>query len=168
MFVVFEGIDGSGKTTVSNRVAKALRARGVAVDHIREGGEFASALVNRMRLFGKDTRNLTMAPLTELLFYVARDAQNLAEQILPALRGGGLVFADRYLYSYEVLSCSGRGLDRAQVRPILDAVAGGVWPVRGDSLRDADDHPSVDGRCVRDRGKERNETQTQWECLTIS
>ena len=128
MFVVFEGIDGSGKTTVSNRVAKELRKRGVAVNHIREGGEFASALVNRMRLFGKDTRNLSMAPLTELLFYVARDAQNLAESILPALAGDDLVFADRYLYSYEVLSHHGRGLDMSYVRPILDAVANGVWP----------------------------------------
>jgi thymidylate kinase len=49
MFVVFEGIDGSGKTTVSGRVAKALRKQGIAVEHFREGGEFASSLVNRLR-----------------------------------------------------------------------------------------------------------------------
>ncbi len=148
MFVVFEGIDGSGKTTVSNKVAKALRARGIAVNHIREGGEFASALVNRMRLFGKDTRNLTMAPLTELLFYVARDAQNLAEQILPALGGEGLVFADRYLYSYEVLAHHGRGLELDQVRPILDGVAGGVWPDLV-VLMDVDPHVARARRRVR-------------------
>lgn len=128
MFVVFEGIDGSGKTTVSNRVAKKLRKRGHAVEHIREGGEFASPLVSRMRLFGKDTRNLSMAPLTELLFYAARDAQLLAENILPALERGGIVFADRYVYSYEVLSHFGRGLDQDRVRGILEGVAGGVWP----------------------------------------
>ncbi|ACY18094.1 dTMP kinase [Haliangium ochraceum] len=128
MFVVFEGIDGSGKTTVSNKVAKVLRRRGLAVEHVREGGEFASPLVGRMREFGKDPRNMAMAPLTELLFYVARDAQLLAECIQPALRRGGLVFADRYLYSYEVLSHHGRGVPMDQVRPILDAVSGGVWP----------------------------------------
>ena len=38
MFVVFEGIDGSGKTTVSSRVAKQLRAAGLSVEHQREGG----------------------------------------------------------------------------------------------------------------------------------
>jgi len=37
MFVVFEGIDGSGKTAISNRVAKALRASGLTVQHVREG-----------------------------------------------------------------------------------------------------------------------------------
>lgn len=128
MFVVFEGIDGSGKTTVSNRVAKKLRAKGIDVEHVREGGEFASPLVTRMRLFGKDPQNMSMAPLTEFLFYVARDAQVLAENVLPALADNGLVFADRYLYSYEVLGHYGRGLPLAQVRPVLDAVANGVWP----------------------------------------
>jgi dTMP kinase len=128
MFVVFEGIDGSGKTTVSNRVAKKLRAMGIEVEHVREGGEFASPLVTRMRLFGKDPQNMSMAPLTEFLFYVARDAQVLAENVLPALQNNGLVFADRYLYSYEVLGHYGRQLPLAQVRPVLDAVANGVWP----------------------------------------
>ena len=128
MFVVFEGIDGSGKTTVSNKVAKLLRRRGLEVEHVREGGEFASPLVSRMREFGKDPRNMAMAPLTELLFYVARDAQLLAECIQPALKRGGLVFADRYLYSYEVLSHFGRGVPMPQIRSILDAVADGTWP----------------------------------------
>lgn len=128
MFVVFEGIDGSGKTTVSNRVAKALRKRGIAIEHIREGGEFDSSLVERMREFGKDTRNIALRPLPEFLMYVARDAQLLAECIQPALSRGGLVFADRYLYSYEVLGHYGRGLELEQVRPIIDSVAEGVWP----------------------------------------
>lgn len=128
MFVVFEGIDGSGKTTVSNKVAKLLRRRGLEVEHVREGGEFASPLVSRMREFGKDPRNMAMAPLTELLFYVARDAQLLAECIQPALKRGGLVFADRYLYSYEVLSHFGRGVPMSQIRSILDAIADGTWP----------------------------------------
>ena len=42
MFVVFEGIDGSGKTTVSNLVAERLRAAGLTVEHLREGGKFSS------------------------------------------------------------------------------------------------------------------------------
>lgn len=128
MFVVFEGIDGSGKTTISNMVAKRLRARGIEVEHIREGGSYTSSLVNRMREFGKDCRNLAMAPLTELLFYTARDAQLMAESIRPALDRGTLVIADRYLYSYEVLGRDGRGLPDAQVRAVIDAVSGGIWP----------------------------------------
>jgi len=90
MFVVFEGIDGSGKTTVSNKVAKKLRKRGIEVEHLREGGEFASAFVRRMREFGKDSRNMGMKPLSELMFYLARDGQLLTENIRPALARGGL------------------------------------------------------------------------------
>lgn len=128
MFIVFEGIDGSGKTTISNRVAKRLRAEGTRVTHVREDGEFALPVVSRIREFGKDTRNLELAPLAELMLYVAREAQLLTEAIAPAIDRGDIVIADRYLYSYEVLSADGRGLPRDQVRGVLDAVAGGVWP----------------------------------------
>jgi dTMP kinase len=128
MFVVFEGIDGSGKTTVSGRVAKALRKHGIAVEHFREGGEFASPLVNRLREFGKDPRNLAMEPLPELLFYLAREAQLADELVRPALARGSLVFADRYLRSFEVLAAAGRGMERSRVEAIVGAVAGGLWP----------------------------------------
>ena len=128
MFVVFEGIDGSGKTAVSNRVAKRLRAAGTPVEHVREEGDFASSLVRRLREFGKDARNLAMEPTAEMCFYLAREAQVLAELTRPALAGGGTVFADRYLYTVEVLSQVGRGLPAEMVRPAIDAVAGGLWP----------------------------------------
>jgi dTMP kinase len=128
VFIVFEGIDGSGKTTVSNRVAKALRKRGVSVEHVREGGEFAQPVLRRLREFGKDKRNFELTPLAEMLMYVARDAQLLEDAIRPALARGQVVFADRYLYSYEVLGCEGRGLPREMLRPILDAVAVDTWP----------------------------------------
>ncbi len=128
MFIVFEGIDGSGKTTVSNRVAKLLRERGITIEHVREGGEFTQSVVRRMREFGKDRRNFELAPLAEVLLYLARDAQLLAESIHPAIGRGDVVFADRYLYSYDVLGCEGRGLPRETVRPLLDAVSGGIWP----------------------------------------
>ena len=50
MFVVFEGIDGSGKTTISNRVAK-VRERGLKVEHLREEGAFASKVTQGIRDF---------------------------------------------------------------------------------------------------------------------
>jgi dTMP kinase len=128
MFVVFEGIDGSGKTTVSNRVAKRLRAAGVPVEHVREDGEFASPLVRRMRDFGRDARNVAMEPWAELLFYLAREAQIEAELTRPALARGGLVFADRYVDSYEVLAHDARGLPRERVRAAIEALTGGLRP----------------------------------------
>ena len=128
MFIVFEGIDGSGKTTISNRVAKNLREKGIDVEHVREGGEFASPLVSRMREFGKDPRNMAMDPYTELLLYVARESQLLHECTRPALEKNEVVFADRYLYSYDVLSHNGRGLPRERIKKVLDATAQGLWP----------------------------------------
>ena len=67
MFIVFEGIDGSGKTTLSNRVAKALRGDGLKVEHVREAGKFASTVTQGIREFGRDARNLRMTAETEPL-----------------------------------------------------------------------------------------------------
>lgn len=127
-FVVFEGIDGSGKTTVSNQVAKGLRARGIPVEHVREGGTFVSPMVNRMREFGKNARNMAMTPEAELFFYLARDVQVASESIRPALDTGALVIADRYLYSYEVLGHFGRELPREYVQQAIQGAADGLWP----------------------------------------
>ena len=54
MFVVFEGIDGSGKTTISNKVADKLRAAGLSVHHAREAGTFTSTAAQAIRELGRD------------------------------------------------------------------------------------------------------------------
>jgi dTMP kinase len=128
MFVVFEGIDGSGKTTISNRVAEALRAGGLDVAHVREGGKFASDVTQRIRELGRDARNLPMTPRAELMLFVARDVQLLEEAIRPALARRDVVVADRYLYTAEVLACHGRGLPATDVKTMIQAAAGGFEP----------------------------------------
>jgi dTMP kinase len=128
MFVVFEGIDGSGKTTISNRVAKALRSRGLKVEHLREGGAFASRVTQGIRDFCRDARNMALTPRAELLLYVAREVQ-LAEEVLrPAMERADVVIADRYFYTAEVLAGAGRDLPASEIRPVLEAGAGGLWP----------------------------------------
>ena len=62
MFIAFEGIDGSGKTTLSNRVAATLRERGLTVEHAREGGLFASRVTQAIRDLCRDARNLALVP----------------------------------------------------------------------------------------------------------
>jgi dTMP kinase len=128
MFVVFEGIDGSGKTTVSNRVAARLREGGITVEHLREGGKFSSAVTQAIREFGRDSRNLELTPQAEFFLYVTRDVQLLDEMTRPALDRAELVIADRFLYSAEVLARFGRGLPEGWVRPVLDAAARGLVP----------------------------------------
>lgn len=128
LFIVFEGIDGGGKTTVSTQVVKGLRARGVPVEYVRDGSNTDSPLANRMREFGKGDRNMAMTPEAELFFHVARDVQIASELIRPALDIGTLVVADRYLYTHQVLGHYGRELDCDYVQQIVTAAADGLWP----------------------------------------
>ncbi len=128
MFVVFEGIDGSGKTTISNRVAAALTGEGLSVKHLRAEGKFVSPVVEGIREFGRNAQNLDLCWQAEFLLYVARDVQLIHEALRPALTEHDLVLADRFLYTPEVLGRHGRHLPEAYTRPILTAAADGLQP----------------------------------------
>ena len=128
MFVVFEGIDGSGKTTISNRVAERLRALGASVKHLRAEGKFASSVSNAIRELGRDARNLELDPKTEFFLYVARDVQLIEENLKPALTENDVVLADRFLFTADVLGRSGRGLPAEFTEPVLKAARGGLAP----------------------------------------
>jgi dTMP kinase len=128
MFIAFEGIDGSGKTTLSNKVAEALRAHGIVVEHAREGGWFASRVTQSIRDLCRDARNLALVPRAELLLYVAREIQLAEEVVVPAMSRADVVITDRYLYTAEVLARQVRRLPEVTIRSIIDDAAGGVWP----------------------------------------
>jgi dTMP kinase len=128
MFVVFEGIDGSGKTTISNLVAAALKADGLSVKHLRADGKFVSPVSEGIREFGRNAQNLDLAWQAEFLLYVARDVQLIHEALRPALVSHDLVLADRFLYTPEVLGRHGRRLPESFTRPILTAAADGLEP----------------------------------------
>jgi dTMP kinase len=128
MFVVFEGIDGSGKTTLSNMVANRLRESGLAVKHLRADGKFASSVTEALRDLGRDARNLHLTREAEFFLYVARDVQLIAEVMKPALAETDVVIADRFLYTAEVLGRYGRHLPESMTAPVLQAAALGVVP----------------------------------------
>ncbi|HSD89590.1 MAG TPA: dTMP kinase [Kofleriaceae bacterium] len=128
MFVVFEGIDGSGKTTVSNIVAKRLRDSGLVVEHVREGGSFASRVTQALRELGRDSRNLALTPRAELMLYLTREVQLLEEATKPALERADIVIADRFVQTAEVLAVAGRGLPQAEVESLVSAAVGGMRP----------------------------------------
>ncbi len=128
MFVVFEGIDGSGKTTISNRVAEKLRSNGVTLKHMRAEGKFASSVTEAVRELGRDVRNIQLVPQAEFLLYVAREVQLIEEALRPALAENDVVLADRFLNTPEVLGRHGRHLPADWTAPILKAAAGGIVP----------------------------------------
>ncbi|HEX8538198.1 MAG TPA: dTMP kinase, partial [Cystobacter sp.] len=128
MFIDFEGIDGSGKTTLSNLLAARLSRLGYKVAHAREGGELRSPVARRIRELTRDASLLEMSPRTEFFLNLARDAQQLEEVIAPALARGEVCISDRYLYSQLALSGGGRGLPGAALEPACELASQGLWP----------------------------------------
>jgi dTMP kinase len=128
VFIDFEGIDGSGKTTLSNLLAARLKRLGYRVAHAREGGELQAPAARRVRELTRDARLLEMSPRTEFFLNLARDAQQLDEVVAPALRRGEVCITDRYLYSQLALSGGGRGLPLEELRPACELAAQGLWP----------------------------------------
>lgn len=128
MFIVFEGIDGSGKTTLSGRVADELEDRGISVHQARPKGELKSRLAASIRTLARDPRNLTMSPRTELFLFIARDTQTIDTVIRPSLDKAEVVIADRYLYSPLVL-CRARGaIPVEEIQRAIEVAARGLWP----------------------------------------
>jgi dTMP kinase len=120
VFLTFEGMDGSGKTTQMRRLAARLRARGrTVVETVEPGGTAIGKQIRRILL---DAANQELSPTAELLLYFASRAQNVDEIILPALGRGEIVLADRFTDSSLVYQGCGRGLG-AEAVVALDRVA---------------------------------------------
>jgi dTMP kinase len=130
MWIDFEGIDGSGKTTVSTRVAEELRRQGISVVHAREGGRFASPIAGRVRDLARSLDCLFMAPQTELLLNLAREAQLVAEIVRPALDRGQWVITDRTIHSHLGLARAVRGMAGADLDAAARVAAQGILPDR--------------------------------------
>lgn len=121
MFVTFEGIDGSGKSTQATLLAERLAADGRDVVVTREPG--GTELGERIRDLVLHGGHVT--PWAEALLYAASRAQHVEEVIRPALERGAWVVCDRYLDSSVAYQGVGRrlGLDRV-LELNLSAVAG--------------------------------------------
>lgn len=96
-FIVFEGVDHCGKTTQLDRTEVHLRLNGLDVARFREPGGTKIGEGIRSMLLDKEHTKLTAK--TELMLFFASRVQLLEEEILPALRAGRTVLADRYYYS---------------------------------------------------------------------
>jgi dTMP kinase len=122
MFISFEGIEGSGKTTQALLLTEFLSSRGYRTFLTREPG--GTAIGDRIRELLLDPEHREMTPMTELLLYEAARAQHLREGILPALQEGLIVITDRFSDSTTAYQGYGRCLDAAAIA-VLDAVATG-------------------------------------------
>ena len=108
LFITFEGMDGSGKTTQMRRLAGRLRDMGRTVLETAEPGGPAIAIKIRRILL--DSANQALSPAAEILLYFAARAQNVDEWIAPALARGEIVLCDRFTDSSLAYQGCGRGL----------------------------------------------------------
>jgi dTMP kinase len=116
--IVFEGIDGAGKSTQARMLVRKLRARGRDVVSLREPtrGWYGREL----RVKAKTAGSLT--PAQELDLFVKDRRENVARNIRPALRAGKTVILDRYYFS-TIAYQGAKGLDPARIRAMNERFA---------------------------------------------
>ena len=126
MFVTFEGLDGSGKSTQAELLRARLEGDGVDVVSTREpGGTELGEGVRQLVLHGGH-----VGPWAEALLYVAARAQLVDEVIRPALERGATVICDRYVDSSIAYQGVGRELGLERVLDLNVAAVGGLLPTR--------------------------------------
>lgn len=107
-FITFEGLDGTGKSTQIEKLAKALRARGVSVVVTREPGGTETG--EKIRHVILDSGTTGLSPTAEMALMFASRAQHIREIIEPAVAEGKIVLCDRFTDSTEAYQGAGRKL----------------------------------------------------------
>jgi dTMP kinase len=124
-FLVVEGTEGAGKSTLVHGLAARLRARHEEPVLVREPG--GTLVAERIRQLLLDPTH-QIEPVSELFLFLAARADLVATVIRPALAAGRLVIADRFQLSTEAYQCGGRGLDRELFQVANRAATGGLEP----------------------------------------
>jgi len=126
MFVTFEGIDGSGKSTQAELLQARLEGDGCDVVMTREpGGTELGERIRELLLHGGH-----VSPWAEALLYAASRAQHVDEVIRPALERGAWVVCDRFVDSSVAYQGVGRELGLDRVLDLNLAAVGGLMPDR--------------------------------------
>lgn len=125
-FIVFEGLDGTGKSTLIRGLADELKAQGISFTLTREPGGTP---------LGEEIRNLLLriegdSPSTrcELLLYEAIRAQHVDQKIRPELQKGNWVLSDRYSASTVAFQVGGRGLELTDINWLNNYTTKGCQP----------------------------------------
>jgi len=147
LFVTFEGIDGSGKSTQMELCAKALEAAGHPVVLTRNPGGTAFGLELRQILLHSKG---AVFPMSELLLFIADRAQHMDEVVFPALAEGKIVLCDRHIDSTLAYQGYGRGLSQETIQELNAIALQGRQP---DLTLLFDGDPAVLAQRVNNRGQ---------------
>lgn len=128
MFIVFEGVDGAGKSTQAELLARELGARSQPVELVREPG--GTPLGEELREILLRPDRCAIAPEAELFLFMAARAQLVRERIQPALRQGRIVISDRFLWSSVVYQGARCSLSFDEILRMGRVATGGLIPDR--------------------------------------
>ncbi len=126
LFITFEGVEGSGKSTQARLLYHRLQERGYPVILTREpGGTRIGEMIRRILV---DLQHTEMEPTTEILLFLSARAQLVQELIRPYLDTGGIVVCDRYADSTYAYQGYGLGRDLDELQAINRIATGGLQP----------------------------------------
>jgi dTMP kinase len=127
VFIAFEGIDGSGKSTVAGRVVRRLREHcDREVILTREPG--GTPLGEGVRALVLSAASTGITPVAELLLFSAARAQHVADVIEPQLQRGSIIVCDRFTDSTLAYQWGGRGVPMPIIESAQALATGGVAP----------------------------------------
>lgn len=126
IFITFEGIEGSGKTTQAKLLKDFLETQGHEVVLTREPG--GPPISEKIRGILLDNANPEMEAMTELLLYEASRYQHVKEVIRPALANGKMVICDRFADASTAYQGYGRGIDIKKVESLNFIATEGILP----------------------------------------
>jgi dTMP kinase len=126
LFITFEGVEGSGKTTQIKRLKKYLFQKGIPCKITREPGGCPIGEKIRKILLNPDHRE--MVPMSELLLYEAARSQHVKEVIEPFLKKGGIVLCDRFSDATSAYQGYGRKIDLKWIERLNHLSSQGIKP----------------------------------------
>ncbi|MFF2094456.1 dTMP kinase [Paenibacillus sp. NPDC058174] len=126
IFITIEGGEGSGKTTLIERISHTMQQRGKTAVITREPGGIPIA--EQIRAVILDRSHTEMDARTEALLYAAARRQHLVEKVMPALEAGKIVICDRFVDSSLAYQGHARGLGMDEVWSINHFAINGLMP----------------------------------------
>ena len=146
-YLAFEGIDGSGKTTLIDELSKKLTESNVDFNIVREpGGSKLGEGIRELLL----SHDYNVEPTSEALLMSASRAQLIEEIVKPAINNGQLVITDRSAYSSVAYQGVGRDLGYQKIYELNDLAIDSFWPEKV-ILLDIDPKVSLSRQKVADR-----------------
>ncbi|MCI6329498.1 MAG: dTMP kinase [Erysipelotrichaceae bacterium] len=126
MFITIEGPEGSGKSSVTKKVAERLEKEGYDIVFTREPG--GTDISEQIRNIILDKSNTKMDPMTEAMLYAASRRQHLVEKVWPLSNAGKIVISDRYLDSSLAYQGGARGLGIDNILQLNNFATEGSFP----------------------------------------